>query len=144
MTKITSPQMLGEIKAAYERGQAAYERRVLVCGGAGCVSCHCQAVREALEEAVETLGLRQRVKVMVTGCIGLCAAGPVMVVEPDGVLYTSLDAERAAGFRRRAASDGTGVLLAQLNPGGDSAPARVEQSAEHGPERAGGRVDEQR
>ena len=40
MTKITSPQMLGGIKAAYERRQAAYERRVLVCGGAGCVSCH--------------------------------------------------------------------------------------------------------
>ncbi len=106
MTKITSPQMLGEIKAAYERGQAAYERRVLVCGGAGCVSCHCQAVREALEEAVETLGLRQRVKVMVTGCIGLCAAGPVMVVEPDGVLYTSLDAERAALIARRHLLEG--------------------------------------
>ncbi|WP_144277305.1 hypothetical protein [Mailhella massiliensis] len=59
-------------------------------------------------------------------------------------LLERLDAERAAGFRRRAASDGTGVLLAQLNPGGDSAPARTEQSAEHGPERAGGRVDEQR
>lgn len=57
MTKITSPQMLSEIKAAYERRQAAYERRVLVCGGAGCVSCHCQAVRDALEEAVEALGL---------------------------------------------------------------------------------------
>ena len=106
MTKITSPQMLGEIKATYERGQAAYEWRVLVCGGAGCVSCHCQAVREALEEAVETLGLRQRVKVMVTGCIGLCAAGPVMVVEPDGVLYTSLDAERAALIARRHLLEG--------------------------------------
>lgn len=88
--------MLSEIKAAYERRQAAYERRVLVCGGAGCVSCHCQAVRDALEEAVEALGLGGRVRVMVTGCIGICAVGPVMVVEPDGVLYTSLDPERAA------------------------------------------------
>ena len=51
MTRITSPERLREIKAAYERRQAAYERRVLVCGGAGCVSCHCQAVRDALEEA---------------------------------------------------------------------------------------------
>ena len=53
MTIITSPERLGEIKAAYERRQAAYERRVLVCGGAGCVSCHCQAVRDALVAAVE-------------------------------------------------------------------------------------------
>ena len=106
MTKITSPQMLSEIKAAYERRQAAYERRVLVCGGAGCVSCHCQAVRDALEEAVEALGLGGRVRVMVTGCIGICAVGPVMVVEPDGVLYTSLDPERAALIARRHLLEG--------------------------------------
>ena len=106
MTKITSPQMLSEIKAAYERRQSAYERRVLVCGGAGCVSCHCQAVRDALEEAVEALGLGGRVRVMVTGCIGICAVGPVMVVEPDGVLYTSLDPERAALIARRHLLEG--------------------------------------
>ena len=106
MTKITSPQMLGGIKAAYERRQAAYERRVLVCGGAGCVSCHCQEVREALEQAVDELGLGGRVKVMVTGCIGICAVGPVMVVEPDGVLYTSLDPERAALIARRHLMEG--------------------------------------
>ena len=106
MTKITSPQMLGGIKAAYERRQAAYERRVLVCGGAGCVSCHCQEVREALEQAVDELGLGGRVKVMVTGCIGICAVGPVMVVEPDGVFYTSLDPERAALIARRHLLEG--------------------------------------
>lgn len=106
MTKITSPERLREIKAAYERRQAAYERRVLVCGGAGCVSCHCQAVRDALEEAVEALGLGGRVRVMVTGCIGICAVGPVMVVEPDGVLYTSLDPERAALIARRHLLEG--------------------------------------
>ena len=106
MTKITSPDRLREIRAAYERGQAAYERRVLVCGGAGCVSCHCQEVREALEKAVDELGLGGRVKVMVTGCIGICAVGPVMVVEPDGVLYTSLDAERAALIARRHLLEG--------------------------------------
>ena len=106
MTKITSPERLREIKAAYERRQSAYERRVLVCGGAGCVSCHCQAVRDALEEAVEALGLGGRVRVMVTGCIGICAVGPVMVVEPDGVLYTSLDPERAALIARRHLLEG--------------------------------------
>ena len=106
MTRITSPERLREIRAAYERRQSAYERRVLVCGGAGCVSCHCQAVRDALEEAVEALGLGGRVRVMVTGCIGICAVGPVMVVEPDGVLYTSLDPERAALIARRHLLEG--------------------------------------
>lgn len=43
---------------------------------------------------------------MVTGCIGICAVGPVMVVEPDGVLYTSLDPERAALIARRHLLEG--------------------------------------
>ena len=98
--------MLSEIKAAYERRQSAYERRVLVCGGAACVSCHCQAVRDALEGGPWALGLGGRVRVMVTGCIGICAVGPVMVVEPDGVLYTSLDPERAALIARRHLLEG--------------------------------------
>ena len=99
MTKITSPERLREIKAAYERRQAAYERRVLVCGGAGCVSCHCQAVRDALEEAVEALGLGGRVRVMVTGCIGICQYEPVVEIFQAGkekVTYVKMTPERAA------------------------------------------------
>ena len=98
MTKITSPQMLSEIKAAYERRQAAYERRVLVCGGAGCVSCHCQAVRDALEEAVEALGLGGRVRVMVTGCIGICQFEPIVeVIDENGTktTYVKMTPEKA-------------------------------------------------
>ncbi|HIU19418.1 MAG TPA: NADH-quinone oxidoreductase subunit NuoF [Candidatus Limiplasma stercoravium] len=103
---ISSPRMLGDIKTAYEQKQAAFERQVMVCGGAGCVSCHCQEVKDALEAAVEELGLGQRVRVMVTGCIGICAVGPVMVVQPEGVLYTNLDPERAAVIARRHLLEG--------------------------------------
>ena len=98
MTKITSPERLREIKAAYERRQAAYERRVLVCGGAGCVSCHCQAVRDALEEAVEALGLGGRVRVMVTGCIGICQFEPIVeVIDENGTktTYVKMTPEKA-------------------------------------------------
>ena len=98
MTKITSPDRLREIRAAYERGQAAYERRVLVCGGAGCVSCHCQEVREALEKAVDELGLGGRVKVMVTGCIGICQFEPIVeVIDENGTktTYVKMTPEKA-------------------------------------------------
>ena len=103
---ISSPQMLGDIKAAYNRRQDAYERQVLVCGGAGCVSCHCQEVKDALVAAVDKLGLGERVKIMVTGCIGICAVGPVVVVQPEGVLYTNLDPERAAVIAQRHLLEG--------------------------------------
>ncbi|HHY93840.1 MAG TPA: (2Fe-2S) ferredoxin domain-containing protein, partial [Firmicutes bacterium] len=53
-------------------------RRVLVCGGAGCVSSGCLAVRKALEEALQEASqpggsLREDVQVVVTGCVGACA-----------------------------------------------------------------------
>lgn len=95
--KIQSPEMLKSIGAVYLAQQAGFTRRVLVCGGAGCVSCHCQEVKDALDASLSALDLTDQVQVLVTGCIGLCAAGPILVVEPEGVLYTNMTPERVAG-----------------------------------------------
>ena len=97
--KIQSPEMLKSIGAAYLAQQAGFTRRVLVCGGAGCVSCHCQEVKDALDASLSALDLTDQVQVLVTGCIGLCAVGPILVVEPEGVLYTNMTPER--GFAAR-------------------------------------------
>ena len=94
--KIQSPEMLKSIGAVYLAQQAGFTRRVLVCGGAGCVSCHCQEVKDALDASLSALDLTDQVQVLVTGCIGLCAAGPILVVEPEGVLYTNMTPERVA------------------------------------------------
>ena len=101
MTQIKSPDMLQEIKKAYLEKQAQYERQVLVCGGAGCVSCHCQEVKDALDVAVAELGLADKVDVIVTGCIGICAVGPVLVVQPDNVLYTNMDPDKVREIAQR-------------------------------------------
>ena len=101
MTQIKSPDMLQEIKKAYLEKQAQYERHVLVCGGAGCVSCHCQEVKDALDVAVAELGLADKVEVIVTGCIGICAVGPVLVVQPDNVLYTNMDPDKVREVAQR-------------------------------------------
>lgn len=61
-------------------------RRVLVCGGAGCVSSGCAAVRDALLARVAEAS-PAGVEVVVTGCIGACALGPLVLVEPEDVLY---------------------------------------------------------
>lgn len=58
-------------------------------------------------------------------------------------LLEKADADRAADFRRRVASDGAGVLLGQLNPGSSDAPG-TEKSATGGAGRKSGRMDEQR
>lgn len=80
---------------------STYKNTVYVCGGAGCVSSHCDKVVEALKSAVETAGLAKDVRIVVTGCIGLCAYGPCMVVsrgsgdDPESVFYGYLNPEKA-------------------------------------------------
>jgi NADH:ubiquinone oxidoreductase subunit F (NADH-binding)/(2Fe-2S) ferredoxin len=73
---------------------STYKHTIYVCGGAGCVSTHCDKVVEAVNKAVQSGGLSKDVRVVVTGCAGLCAYGPCMVVDPEGVFYGHLDPEK--------------------------------------------------
>jgi NADP-reducing hydrogenase subunit HndC len=64
-----------------------YRSHVLVCGGTGCTSSGSQKIIERLEEEIKKNGLDQEVGVVKTGCFGLCALGPVMIVYPEGSFY---------------------------------------------------------
>ena len=61
---------------------------VLVCGGTGCTSSGSQAVQAAFTENIEAFGLSEEVKLVQTGCFGLCALGPVVIIYPDGTFYS--------------------------------------------------------
>ena len=61
---------------------------VLVCGGTGCTSSDSPAIRAAMEKEIEARGLAEEVKVVQTGCFGLCALGPIMIIYPDGTFYS--------------------------------------------------------
>jgi (2Fe-2S) ferredoxin len=69
---------------------------VLICTGAGCVASGALELAAAFREAIETSGLNGEIRVIETGCLGPCAAGPVAVIYPDGVLYQDLKPEDAA------------------------------------------------
>jgi NADH-quinone oxidoreductase subunit F len=72
---------------------------VLICTGGGCVASGALELSAAMRAAIEKRGLAGEVQVFETGCLGPCAAGPVAVVHPDGILYQNLkpaDAERIA------------------------------------------------
>ena len=70
-----------------------YRSHVLVCGGTGCTSSNSLAIIEALERELEAKGLTDEVKVIKTGCFGLCALGPIMVVYPEGSFYSEVKVE---------------------------------------------------
>ena len=72
-----------------------YRAHVLVCGGTGCTSGGCEKVIEALTQEIQAAGLDQEVCVVKTGCHGLCALGPVMIVYPDDILYAMVKPEDA-------------------------------------------------
>ncbi len=66
---------------------------VLICGGTGCTSSGSQALKEALEKELAAKNLTEEVKLVTTGCFGLCALGPVMIVYPDGTFYSMVKPE---------------------------------------------------
>lgn len=67
-----------------------YRSHVLVCGGTGCTSSNSPAIIEALEREIAKNGLQDEIKVIRTGCFGLCALGPIMVVYPEGAFYSQV------------------------------------------------------
>ena len=66
---------------------------VLVCGGTGCTSSGSPKVRARLAEELKAKGLDEEVKIVQTGCFGLCARGPVMIVYPHGTFYSRVTEE---------------------------------------------------
>lgn len=66
---------------------------VLICAGTGCTSSGSAAVKAKLIEELEKNGLTDEIKIVSTGCFGLCALGPVMIVYPEGTFYSSVKAE---------------------------------------------------
>ncbi len=80
-----------QIKQDYLDKQAAYRYQLLICSGAGCVSAACGKVRDAAIDTLKEMDLEKEVGVIETGCMGICAVGPVMIVLPDRTFYIKLD-----------------------------------------------------
>ena len=70
-----------------------FRAHVLVCGGTGCTSSHSQKIREEFEAQLNKNKLDKEVKMVITGCFGLCAQGPIVVVYPEGAMYTMVRVE---------------------------------------------------
>ncbi len=66
---------------------------VLVCGGTGCTSSGSVKLIDEFEKRLAESGLEKEVKVIKTGCFGLCALGPVVVVYPEGAFYSMVKVE---------------------------------------------------
>ena len=67
-----------------------YRSHVLICGGTGCSSSNSQLIIDEMEKEIAAAGLTDEVKVVKTGCFGLCALGPIMIIYPEGSFYSEV------------------------------------------------------
>ena len=70
-----------------------YRSHVMVCGGTGCTSSGSDKIAKAFEDEILATGLENEVKVIRTGCFGLCALGPIVVIYPEGSFYSMVKEE---------------------------------------------------
>ena len=74
-----------------------YRSQILVCTGTGCASSNSHGIIAAFEEELKKAGIEKEVKVVHTGCFGLCENGPVVIIYPEGAFYSQIkvsDVER--------------------------------------------------
>ncbi|HPY95108.1 MAG TPA: NAD(P)H-dependent oxidoreductase subunit E, partial [Clostridia bacterium] len=89
----TKADLLAIKKAYLEARDTRYH--ITVCGGGGCVSSGCLATRDAVAQFLEEKQLASEAGLTFTGCMGLCSLGPLMMIEPEGVLYVKVTPEMA-------------------------------------------------
>ena len=93
---------------------------VLVCGGTGCTSSGSQAIREKLAEELKIQGLDEEVKIVQTGCFGLCAEGPIVVVYPEGTMYSKVTPKDIEEIAEKHVKDGQIVERCLIGHGEES------------------------
>ncbi|HET9315647.1 MAG TPA: NuoF family protein [Vicinamibacteria bacterium] len=137
-----SSQAFREMVERERSAHTARRCRVAVCQAAGCASSGASAVRAETERAVAEADLKDEVEVFGTGCLGLCHAGPLILVQPaqgEPLLYEHMNAARAREVVARHVVEGTPVepLLAEGQQAFFSAQRRVvlESSGQSDPER---------
>ena len=70
------------------------KKQILVCGGTGCTSSNSEEIIVALQEELKKYNLENKVDIIKTGCFGLCAVGPIVVVYPEETFYSKVSIDR--------------------------------------------------
>ncbi|MFY9384165.1 MAG: (2Fe-2S) ferredoxin domain-containing protein, partial [Dethiobacteria bacterium] len=67
-----------------------YEKHLMICGATGCLSSGSAKVQQALEDELAKRGLKEKFRLVMSGCPGFCEVGPIIVIYPDEVFYCRL------------------------------------------------------
>jgi NADH:ubiquinone oxidoreductase subunit E len=79
---------LEELARKERENLGKYKHKIMICGSASCDSLGSGTFKRKIEEVLAKYGLKDEVAVMQVGCMGLCSKGPLMRIEPEGIIYT--------------------------------------------------------
>ncbi len=102
---------------------------VLICGGTGCTSSGSAALHDKLADELKAKGLDEEIKIVMTGCFGLCALGPIMIVYPEGTFYSRVTVDDIPEIVEEHLLKGRIVERLVYNEGAKSADADDEAKA---------------
>jgi bidirectional [NiFe] hydrogenase diaphorase subunit len=91
-----TPEELGKIATTEQEEQKHFKQTISVCVAAGCVSMGSDQIKDRLAKQVKEAGHEKHCCVKGVGCLGLCAAGPLVAVEPQGVVYQKVKVDDSA------------------------------------------------
>jgi NADH:ubiquinone oxidoreductase subunit F (NADH-binding)/(2Fe-2S) ferredoxin/Pyruvate/2-oxoacid:ferredoxin oxidoreductase delta subunit len=95
MPRLKSCLELEQLREGLRERMVKYTATIMLCGGPGCHAARSRDVIDAVRTELSTQGLISKVRLMVTGCHGFCEEGPLMVIEPGGVLYCRISPDDA-------------------------------------------------
>jgi NADP-reducing hydrogenase subunit HndC len=111
-----------DIRFNPDTAEEAVKTYVLVCGGTGCQSNHSVEVMDELKKLIEAAGKKDEIQIIQTGCQGLCAKGPIMVVHPGNIFYQEVKPEMVERIFNEHILGGTPVdefLMVEELPSGE-------------------------
>jgi bidirectional [NiFe] hydrogenase diaphorase subunit len=98
---------LEELARKERENLGKYKHKIMICGGASCDSLGSGTFKRKIEEALAKYGLKDEVAVMQVGCMGLCGKGPLMRIEPEGIIYTYVQPEEVESIIEKHFVKGT-------------------------------------
>lgn len=92
-SKLSNPQMLYELSEQLRKQRDTKNAVIYLCAGTGCQTCGCKAVLATFRSEIAKEKKGGAVEIRTTGCHGFCEHGPLVIVEPQGILYQRVTAE---------------------------------------------------
>ena len=127
MPKLAATEELEQLRASLAADRARASATVIVCGGPGCQASGCREVAEALREELSSQDLTDTVRLRVTGCHGFCEQGPLVIIEPQSILYCQVEPGDVGEIVSATVRDGTVIERLLYTDGASGKRARSEQ-----------------